>query len=90
MARALASPAARVWAFTALVAGVAFIAWYAVVRDLSQMVPSPFPISWPRDCYRLSALAEIKVLAVHFRRETHAFSLSEVASVIGLFVLSPD
>ena len=35
------------------------------------------------------ALAELKVVEVHFRRETHSFSLSEFPAVIGLFFLSP-
>jgi hypothetical protein len=35
-------------------------------------------------------IAELKVVQVHFRRETHAFSLSEFPSVIGLFFLAPN
>ena len=35
-------------------------------------------------------LAELKVVDVHFRRETHSFSLSEFPAVVGLFLLSPD
>ncbi len=35
------------------------------------------------------ALADIKVVEVHFRRESHAFSLTEVPAIIGLFFLSP-
>src|SRR6185503_13178430 len=34
-------------------------------------------------------IAEMKVVAVHFRRESHSFSLSEFPAVIGLFFLSP-
>jgi len=34
-------------------------------------------------------IAEMKVVSVHFRRETHSFSLSEFPAVIGLFFLSP-
>ena len=34
-------------------------------------------------------VAEMKVVSVHFRRETHSFSLSEFPAVIGLFFLSP-
>ena len=34
-------------------------------------------------------LAEMKVVSVHFRRETHSFSLSEFPAVIGFFFLSP-
>jgi diguanylate cyclase (GGDEF)-like protein len=35
------------------------------------------------------AVAEMKVVAVHFRRESHSFSLSEFPAVIGLFFLTP-
>ena len=35
-------------------------------------------------------IAEIKVVSVHFRRETHSFSLSEFPAVIGLFFLPPS
>ncbi len=34
-------------------------------------------------------LVDLKVIEVHFRRESHAFSLYELPAVIGLFVLSP-
>jgi diguanylate cyclase (GGDEF)-like protein len=34
-------------------------------------------------------VAEMKVVSVHFRRETHSFSLSEFPAVIGLFFLAP-
>ena len=34
-------------------------------------------------------LVDLKVIEVHFRRESHAFSLYEMPAIIGLFVLSP-
>ncbi len=34
-------------------------------------------------------LVDLKVIEVHFRRESHAFSLYELPAVIGLFVLTP-
>ncbi len=34
-------------------------------------------------------LVDLKVIEVHFRRESHAFSLYELPAIIGLFVLSP-
>jgi diguanylate cyclase (GGDEF)-like protein len=34
-------------------------------------------------------LVDLKVIEVHFRRESHAFSLYELPAVIGLFVLPP-
>jgi diguanylate cyclase (GGDEF)-like protein len=47
-------------------------------------VPLPWPILAAGFC-----VAEMKVVAVHFRRESHSFSLSEFPAVIGLFFLSP-
>jgi diguanylate cyclase (GGDEF)-like protein len=35
-------------------------------------------------------LVELKVIEVHFRRESHAFSLYELPAIIGLFVLAPS
>ena len=46
------------------------------------------PLSWPILAAGF-AIAEMKVVTVHFRRETHSFSLSEFPAVIGLFFLSP-
>src|SRR4029078_3647986 len=36
-----------------------------------------------------SATAELRVVRLHLRRETHSFSLSEFPAVIGFFFLSP-
>ena len=33
------------------------------------------------------AIAELRVVEVHFRRESHAFSLSEFPAVVGMFFL---
>src|SRR4051795_10762635 len=48
----------------------------------------PFHVWWP-----LLALAfagtEVWVVHVHFRRDAHSFSLSEVPLVLGLFFTSP-
>jgi len=46
------------------------------------------PLSWPVLAVGF-CIAEMKVVSVHFRRETHSFSLSEFPAVIGLFFLSP-
>ncbi|HTK45650.1 MAG TPA: EAL domain-containing protein [Patescibacteria group bacterium] len=46
------------------------------------------PLPWPILAAGF-AIAEMKVVTVHFRRETHSFSLSEFPAVIGLFFLSP-
>ncbi len=79
-------PAARVWLQTAILAVIAGVVWLTLLKDL----PEPtFPvISWPLLAAAF-ALAELKVVEVHFRRETHAFSLSEFPAVIGFFSVSP-
>ncbi len=79
----LRSPATRVWLFTALVASLALSGYLLDVRYL-EPVESPVHIPWPVLAFAC-LLAETKVILVHFRRETHSFSLSEVPAVIGLF-----
>jgi diguanylate cyclase (GGDEF)-like protein len=81
-------PAAlRVWAFSLALAVAATILFVVDVRRLSP-AGAPFEIPWPVIA-AIFYLAEVKVVEVHFRRETHSFSLSEVPAVIGLFFLSP-
>jgi diguanylate cyclase (GGDEF)-like protein len=81
-------PAAiRVWAFSVSLAVTATILLIADFRFLSP-VQTPFAIPWPVVA-AMFYLTEVKVVEVHFRRETHSFSLSEVPSVIGLFFLGP-
>jgi len=81
------TPSVRVRAFTALIALAAATIYVAIVRDLPAL-PVPFAIPWP-----LAALAfylgETRVVEVHFLRERHAFSLSELPGIFGLFFLSP-
>jgi len=77
----------RVILVAGLVAGTAAL---GIVAFLPRMHPfaSPFGIPWA-----LVALgffvAELKVFPVHFRRETHSFSMIEVPVVAGLFLLAP-
>jgi diguanylate cyclase (GGDEF)-like protein len=79
-------PAARVWIQTAVLAAIAGLIYLAALRDISP--PGNSVIGWPLLAAAF-ALAELKVVEVHFRRETHAFSLSEFPAVIGFFSLSP-
>jgi diguanylate cyclase (GGDEF)-like protein len=84
----LGSPATRVWLFTILLAAAALTGYLLHVRHL-EPVASPVHIPWP--VLALACLlAETKVILVHFRRETHSFSLSEVPAVIGLFFVTPN
>lgn len=81
------TPSIRVRAFTLLIALAATTIFFAIVRDLPAL-PVPFAIPWP-----VAALAfylgETRVVEVHFLRERHAFSLSELPGIFGLFFLSP-
>jgi diguanylate cyclase (GGDEF)-like protein len=79
-------PAQRIWLLTAGLASAAGLCWLVFGGQISGRAASAFP--WPVLALGMY-LAEIKVVNVHFRRETHSFSLSEIPAVIGLFVLSP-
>jgi hypothetical protein len=87
VAPAWLTPSVRVRGFIALMALAAGTIYVLAVRDLSAL-PTPFAIPWP-----LAALAfyvgETRVVEVHFLRERHAFSLSELPGIFGLFFLSP-
>jgi diguanylate cyclase (GGDEF)-like protein len=82
------SPAIRVWAFSASLAVLAGVLYVALIRN-DPPLAVPFEIPWWLVAIGF-ALADIKVIEVHFRRESHAFSLTEVPAVIGLFFLSPS
>jgi len=83
----LAHPAVRVWSLSALLALVAVGIYAASVRLITPIDP---PIELPLALVAvLFCVAELMDVQVHFRRETHAFSLSEVPTVIGLFFLQP-
>ncbi len=81
-------PAAhRILLFVLLLTAAAAAIYGFALRDRS----APFaavPLPWPLLAAGF-AIAEMKVVSVHFRRETHSFSLSEFPAVIGLFFLSP-
>ncbi|HEY7527480.1 MAG TPA: GGDEF domain-containing protein [Candidatus Limnocylindria bacterium] len=81
------SPALRVWTFSACLAALAVILYALTIRD-DPPLAVPFHIPWWLVALGF-ALADIKVIEVHFRRESHAFSLTEVPAVIGLFYLGP-
>ena len=84
----LGSPATRVWLFTLLLGGAALAGYLLDVRHLESFA-SPVHVPWPILAIAYLA-AETKVILVHFRRETHSFSLSEVPAVIGLFFVTPN
>ena len=81
------TPAVRVRAFTALIALVAVGLAVAVVPGMTPL-PVPFAIPWPLAALGFY-LGETNVVEVHFLRERHSFSLSELPGIVGLFFLPP-
>jgi len=79
--------AVRVRSFTLLIALASAVLYLGIIRNLPAL-PAPFVIPWP-----LAAIAfylgETRVVEVHFLRERHSFSLSELPGIFGLFFLSP-
>ncbi|MCV0403541.1 MAG: GGDEF domain-containing protein [Chloroflexi bacterium] len=80
-------PAHRVAAFSAMLVALAVLIYLALLAD-SPARAVPFAIPWVFVAAAF-AVADVKVIEVHFRRESHAFSLTEVPAVIGLFFLDP-
>ena len=78
---------ARVWTLTITLATLATVG-YMVLLDGRPGLEAPVAVPWPVIAAAF-LIAEVKVVQVHFRRETHAFSLSEFPAIIGLFFLSP-
>jgi len=79
--------AIRVGLFSLALAVAATIVYVDSVQGMSTLT-APVSVPWP-----LIAVAffvtEAKVIDVHFRRETHSFSLSELPAVIGFFLMPP-
>jgi diguanylate cyclase (GGDEF)-like protein len=78
----------RIWSLTVVLAAATAAIYLATVR----MLPAPrveFNIPWPIMAFAV-AVAELRVVEVHFRRESHSFSLSEFPAVIGMFFLAPN
>ena len=77
----------RVWTLTLVLAAATVVAYAVFLVDRpGREVPVAVP--WPIIAIAV-VIAELKVVQVHFRRETHAFSLSEFPAVIGMFFLPP-
>jgi len=79
---------ARVWLFSALLALAGLALAVVFLRGVEGPIP-PVPIPWPVIALAFFA-AELRSVDVHFRRERHSFTLSEVAAVVGFFVLPPS
>jgi diguanylate cyclase (GGDEF)-like protein len=81
-------PAVRVWLFSAGLAAFAIVLDLRVLEGRPDASIPPIVFPWPLVAAGF-CLAELKVIEVHFRREAHAFSLSEFPAVMGLFLLNP-
>jgi diguanylate cyclase (GGDEF)-like protein len=85
--RRQASARVRVFAFSATLAASGVLGAIVLSRTL---VPTAAPLAIPWPLFVLAYyVAEVKVIDVHFRGETHSFSLSEVPAVVGLFFVDP-
>lgn len=84
---ALIPVSARIWLLTLLLASIAALI-YAVAFHGRPGPAVSLRVPWPILALAI-AVAELKVVEVHFSRETHSFSLSEFPAVIGFFFLAP-
>ena len=83
----IAHPAVRVWALSLLLATLAIVIFGTTVVHIQ---PVTTPVNLPVFVIAaLFCLGELLDIQVHYRRETHSFSLSEFPTVIGLFFLDP-
>ncbi len=73
--------------FSSLLALAGVAALVAVEPALPDL-RAPLSIPWPLFAIAYY-VAEVKVIDVHFRSDTHSFSLSEVPAVLGLFFVEP-
>ena len=77
----------RVWLLTGLVAVVAALLFFLVVRHLDPL-DAPLRIPW----WALAVMfgvAEVLVIHLQLRREAHSFSLGEIPTVAALFFAAP-
>ena len=77
----------RVWLLSVGLATAAVVAYAWFIRDLPALT-TPVRIPWPVLAVAFF-VTEAKVIDVHFRRESHSFSLSELPSVLGFFFMTP-
>jgi len=77
----------RVWLFSVGLATAAVVGYALFIRELPALT-TPVRIPWPVLAVGFF-MTEAKVIDVHFRRESHSFSLSELPSVLGFFFMTP-
>lgn len=81
-------PRRRVFLFSLDLAGIGLI-WFLLAIDTLVPIPAPVHLAWPVLAFGF-VLAESKVIDIHFRRETHSLTLSELPAVIGLYFVDPQ
>jgi diguanylate cyclase (GGDEF)-like protein len=79
---------ARIWIFIAAMVATAVCLFALELNGRTPLAAGGLEIPWPVLAVGF-CLAELKVVEVHFRRESHSFSLSEFPAVIGFFFLTP-
>jgi diguanylate cyclase (GGDEF)-like protein len=79
-------PSFRVWLLTGTLLVAAMLLFATFLR--TQPGPTGLVIPWPVLALAF-AVVELKVVDVHFKRETHSFSLSELPAVVGFFFVAP-
>jgi diguanylate cyclase (GGDEF)-like protein len=77
----------RIWLLIGALASVSCALFVAVISNLPAL-DAPFVLGWWVVAFGY-ALAEVLVVHLRFRRDTHSFSLSEIPLVVGLFFLQP-
>ena len=87
IARAVAGPV-RVWLLNAVLVLIALALFVGTIHSIEALA-APFRLPWWVVAVAYG-FAEILVVHLQFRRDTHSFSLSEIPLVVGLFFLRPD
>jgi diguanylate cyclase (GGDEF)-like protein len=82
------SPRGRVGLFSLIQILAATVLYSSSVANLSPLRDVPFRVSWLMLAAAFGA-AEVFVVHLHFRKDAHSFSLSEVALLIGLIFADP-
>jgi diguanylate cyclase (GGDEF)-like protein len=77
-----------VWALSAVLGAAAVAVFLLGVHRLPAIAP-PLALDWWVVAVGF-ATAEILVVHLRFRRDTHSFSLSEIPLIVGLYFLRPD
>ena len=78
----------RIWLLIAALASASVALYVLVIRGLPPL-NAPFLLDWWVIAVGYG-LAEVLVVHLQFRRDTHSFSLSEIPLVLGLFFLPPS